>query len=258
MATSGLDGLTRVLAANNRYAGWCTFAVFLGLILEYTILLFPKWKELKRWERIFTVLAALAIAGGVGGEYYFGSGAAGAAMQIEGISETRLAELNSTANTALLEQERLKQDNLRLQALIQPRSLTPEQQRGIGDQLRHSRVSRLQIGSFRGDPESYQFCEEIVTAFTIAHFDSSDLCGNGPVNAGDAKRVGVYIESWREDEVAAAMAKALTAIGKVSPVSITNIRFSSDSEPFLAVLIATKPLPKADPGVKSSSANNKK
>jgi hypothetical protein len=38
--------------------------------------------------------------------------------------------LRATTTQALLEQERLRSDNLTLEALIQPRSLTAEQQRG--------------------------------------------------------------------------------------------------------------------------------
>lgn len=75
METSGLEALKSALAANNRWIGWCTITVFVGLLVEYTILLWPKWKELPRWERVFTVLAGIAIAGGVFGEYHFESSA---------------------------------------------------------------------------------------------------------------------------------------------------------------------------------------
>jgi hypothetical protein len=97
LGTPDLDTLKSTLVSNNAHAGWCTVAVFLGLLVEYTILLWPKWKELKRWEKVFTILAGIAIAGGVYGEYFFGSRAADAALQIENISESRVAELKVEA-----------------------------------------------------------------------------------------------------------------------------------------------------------------
>jgi hypothetical protein len=84
--------LVVVLASTNAES---TVAIFFGLLVEHTILIWPKWKELKRWEKVFTVLAGIAIAGGVYGEYFFGSRAANAALQIENISENRIADLKA-------------------------------------------------------------------------------------------------------------------------------------------------------------------
>ena len=100
MGPPDLETLKSILVSNNTRVGWCTVAVFVGLVVEYTILLWPKWKDLKFWERVFTVIAGLAIAGGVYGEYLFGSKAADAALQIENISENRVAELNREAGDA--------------------------------------------------------------------------------------------------------------------------------------------------------------
>ena len=74
MGTPDLDALKSTLVNNNTHAGWCTVAVFVGLLVEYTILLWPKWRELKRWKKLFTVLAGIAIAGGVYGEYLLAHG----------------------------------------------------------------------------------------------------------------------------------------------------------------------------------------
>ena len=97
-----------VLASTNAEG---TVAVFLGLLVEYTILIWPKWKELKRREKVFTVLAAMAIAGGVYGEYFFGSRAADAALQIENISENRIADLKAETSGNELRTAELERDN---------------------------------------------------------------------------------------------------------------------------------------------------
>ena len=102
-----------VLASTNAEG---TVAVFLGLLVEYTILIWPKRKELKRWEKVFTVLAGIAIAGGVYGEYLFGPRAADAALQIENISEHRIADLKAETSGNELRTAELERDNLELTA----------------------------------------------------------------------------------------------------------------------------------------------
>lgn len=100
MGSPELEALKAVLVSNNRYLGWCTIAVFVGLLVEYTILLWLKRKELSSGEIALTIIAGLAIAGGVYGEYHFGSAAARTAMQIESLSENRVAQLNREAGIA--------------------------------------------------------------------------------------------------------------------------------------------------------------
>lgn len=100
MGTAEVELLKATLKSNNHWAGICTIAVFVGLLVEYTILLWLKREELTGTEIALTILAGLAIAGGVFGEYHFGSAAADAAMKLETISENRVAELNVMAQNA--------------------------------------------------------------------------------------------------------------------------------------------------------------
>jgi hypothetical protein len=79
--TSGLEALKTALATDDRYAGWCTIAVFIGLVIEYAIPIWLKRKELPRHEIVLTLAMGILIAGGVYGEYHFGSSASGIAMQ---------------------------------------------------------------------------------------------------------------------------------------------------------------------------------
>jgi hypothetical protein len=74
--------------------------VFLGLIVEYTILLWLKRKDLSKTDITLTIIAGIAISLGVGGEYLFGSKASDAAMRLEDLSEQRVANLNKEAGDA--------------------------------------------------------------------------------------------------------------------------------------------------------------
>jgi len=87
VGTPEVEALKAALLSNNRLAELCTIGVFLGLVVEYTILLWLKRKELSRTEIVLTIVAGIAIAGGVYGEYLFGSRASDAALKLQSISK---------------------------------------------------------------------------------------------------------------------------------------------------------------------------
>ncbi len=88
------------LTQHTRLVEWCTIAVFIGLLVEYTILLWLKRKDFSRTEMALTVIAGIAIAGGVYGEYFFGSKVSEDAMKLASISEQRVADSNREAENA--------------------------------------------------------------------------------------------------------------------------------------------------------------
>ena len=92
--------LKSALTQNTLLVERCTIAVFIGLLVEYTILLWLKRKDFSRTEMALTVIAGIAIAGGVYGEYFFGSKASEAAMKLASISEQRVADSNREAGNA--------------------------------------------------------------------------------------------------------------------------------------------------------------
>ena len=159
------------MVSNNSYAGWCTVAVFFGLIIEYTILLWPKWQELKRWEKVFTVLAGIAIAGGVYGEYFFGSRAADAALEIETISENHIADLKTETSGNELRTAELEHDNLELKTLIQVRDLTVGQQKSIGDALKQFSGKFVLVRTYAYDQEAMRLSELITAALKSANIE---------------------------------------------------------------------------------------
>jgi hypothetical protein len=95
-----IETLKSALVTNNVFAERCTIAVFAGLLTEYIILFWTQRKDFSKLEFGLAVAAAILIAGGVYGEYFFGSRASDAALGIEKISEDRIASLNKEAGEA--------------------------------------------------------------------------------------------------------------------------------------------------------------
>ena len=100
METSEAAALRATLDWAEGWSEWSVIAVFLGLVVEYTILLWLKRKEFTWLEISLTILAGIAIAGGVGGEYVFGSKVADAARKLQNISDRELARANIAAEEA--------------------------------------------------------------------------------------------------------------------------------------------------------------
>jgi hypothetical protein len=172
-----LDRLKAALAYNNRYAGWCTVAVFVGLVVEYTILLWLKRKELSLWETVLTIVAGIAIAGGVFGEYHFGSRAADAAIELQTISERQVAELDAEN-----QKSRLRADALELQII--GRHITLEQRKKMIEILGPRHGNKITIGyvtdsgtdSFRYSSELGEvFCDANWVVFRPVELISTDL-----------------------------------------------------------------------------------
>jgi hypothetical protein len=157
-----LEALKTALFSDNRYAGWCTIAVFVGLVAEYAILPWIKRKGLPRWDRVLTSIAAIAIAGGVFGEYHFGSVASDIALQIENISEQRVADSNLEAKTA-------EQRTAELEASLADRHLTSDQRKQILAILKGSSGTKVMVTYLlNGDRDGQEYAIEIGSVFRDA------------------------------------------------------------------------------------------
>src|SRR5437867_2032527 len=124
MGMQELEALKTTLVRNQEISGWCTIAVFAGLVAEYTILLWLKRHDLSRTELTLTILAGLAIAGGVYGEFHFGSKASEAALKLEEISEAKIADAQERAAKADLKRVELQ---TRILDIFGTRNLTKAQ-----------------------------------------------------------------------------------------------------------------------------------
>src|SRR5262249_53325161 len=87
---------------NQHYAELCTIAVFIGLLIEY-LPEFLKWRKHSGNERTALVAGLILIAGGVFGEYLFGSWAGEAALKLQANAEEEISRANT--NVAQLNNE---------------------------------------------------------------------------------------------------------------------------------------------------------
>jgi hypothetical protein len=85
------ESLRRGFASANRFDGWFTILVVIGVAIELiTLIRFSKGMD--RWERIGLIFGSLLVVGGVAGEYHFGKAANEAAAQLQQMSDQRVAE----------------------------------------------------------------------------------------------------------------------------------------------------------------------
>jgi len=261
VGTSGLDALKAALVSNNRYADWCTIAVFVGLLIEYTILLWLKRKDLSRLDITLTILAGLAIAGGVYGEHHFGSAAASAAIQIESISEQRIADAqlaaggaNAMAQAATLQAAALNTEAgearkaageaaeraAKLEQQLEWRRLSPQQVDTICKALLPLSGAKLEIETLSANAEGFRYAEDFAEALR------SKECGwivTGPTSiltiGNSPPDEGVLIEvSDGHNPTAVALQLALKSVNISAPGRI------SSSEPNTVTLfVGVKPRP---------------
>jgi hypothetical protein len=205
--------LTEQLLENNTWAEWCTVIVFGGLLVEYTILLWLKRNEFSKREIVLTIIAGVAIAGGVYGEYFFGSKASTAAMALQADAEERVAKLNlrsaeasnkATAlevelrkqelQTALVEKEagenkkeaerlRLRAENeamarVQLEKLVSWRTIPEPAQKEIGERLKKFQGVRIAFTVNTGDAEGLAFGTQMAA---IAIYADWSIVGFAPV-----------------------------------------------------------------------------
>jgi hypothetical protein len=257
LGTPDLDTLKSTLVNNNADAGWCTVAVFAGLLVEYTILLWPKWRELKRWERIFTVVAGIAIAGGVYGEYWFGSRAADAALQIENLSEKRVAELKAdaaalNAKAAGLTKEAEDERAARVEAeeAIAWRRLTPSNRQKLRLELSPFTLNRTWFQYHDNDVEAFNFGHDLATSvpaswkptepMPVLSFRAGPfpLGTNGPLERGI--RIAVVGDKSYEN-AANALTKLLSSFGFDCKRSDTGLVGDPKYAPMIIVSVEPRP-----------------
>jgi hypothetical protein len=252
MVTVGLlevESLKSTLVHNNGRVEWCTIAVFVGLIVEYTILLWLKRKDFSRTEIILTLVAGLAIAGGVYGEYHFGSIASAAAVKLEGIAEDRVATLNQESVDLQKQVEadkvtvsRFQRDianakkdaseadaraadarsmaaaeqleRIKLEARVAPRSLDPDQQRMITAALRKFSGHPVTLLSYGLDGEGAALGAQIISVLTAAGFAVTDSRASFISSGGF--ELGIHVRGPNsEKELILGLGNALASIGKL-------------------------------------------
>jgi len=131
------------------------------------------------------------------------------------------------ASKALLEQETLKSENLKLEALIQPRSLSLKQQHDIGVALLPFKGRKVVI-SWSDELESYNFSTQIMASLKFSKLDVKPFIGssNPPTYFIFPRSIpvaGVKI-TWSpgQKDLGIALERALCKIGHVHKLSLVQ------------------------------------
>ena len=250
MDTPHIESLKSALNFYTSWAGYCTFTVFVGLIFEYAILFFSERKRLTPKEVVLTVIAAIMIAGGVGGEYCFGSKASNVAATLEGVSEQRIADSNREAKQAEDDAEKVKAENLQLEAQIAPRRVTAEQQEKILGNLEAFKAEfsgkRIKVVSYILDTEALVFSEQITHILRSSGMTVDDDAMSITPVATLVFGIQVF---GSDSELAKKIADAIGSSGSPIAVSFVNsdptagaMRFEYGAPPPSAtVLVGIKP-----------------
>lgn len=157
-----LEALKVALFSDNRYAGWCTLAVLVGLIFEYVFLVWLERKELTLRKIVVTLVAGTVIVAGVFGEYHFGSLVTAEAGQIENISEQRVAASNAEAKQA-------ERRTAEIEASLADRHLTLDQRQQMFAILKGSSGTKIMVTYLlNGDKDSQEYAIEMGGVFRDA------------------------------------------------------------------------------------------
>jgi hypothetical protein len=188
------------------------------------------WKSIFDWATV--VLIAFTVFSGAGA-LITGNiiGKRQEAIQMK--FEKELADAKKALGSQEERVETLRGDNLRLQALIQPRELTPDQQRDIGKELLPFEDRPVSIAAASmNDPESYHFAEQICAALKYAKLSvvlSPPVSPNGRQYTG-VTETGVRIVWFppEQQDFGMKLAHALSDIGHVR-----NLLFPPDAGHFV-------------------------
>jgi hypothetical protein len=177
----------------------------------------------------------------------------GEAQKESGTAIGRAAMSFERAEKAENETQRLKAENLRLEALIAPRSLSLDQQREIADACRKFHGHGILVESYGTDGEAAALGEQIISTLRSAHVVVADSRGAKIVSGGFD--IGLHVRGPAvENEFASVLGNALSRIGKLK-VEINDpepkIGFAargggegfSAGAIFVTVMIGVKPQP---------------
>jgi len=177
------NALEQLLSSYNWWMGVSTIAVALGILGEYVAhFIFEEEARRNKREMAISILFGALVLGGVVGEYVFGKRLTQVSEQLQQIADEAVAQSNKDAAQARRDAEtakgdaakadekagkanerasaneqeaqQLKSENLKLEAIIQPRGLSPTQSRETTDRMRAFTGRELSIRSYVLDIEA--------------------------------------------------------------------------------------------------------
>jgi hypothetical protein len=261
-----------------------TVAVVVGVILEEAQDWMPPVKRILRldpiteyrWAKKLVKLGWILIVIGVAGEGLFEVYVSKADSILSTFNNILLTEARREASDAVLraatanvevaeaekqaaanelEAQQLKAENIRLEAIIAPRSLSLDQQQSIADALRKFGKHGVLVKSYGSDGEGSALAGQVIAALQAADIVVAD--GRGSEIVAGQFDSGVHVRApVAELAFAEAIADSLSAIGKlkVFPVNDPEPRvgaamggggqsFTNPNAAFVTVRVGIKPLP---------------
>jgi hypothetical protein len=256
---------------------WSTTIVAAGLVLELPEL----WYELadiarSRFDRFryrvvllesriqlakaIAFIGWLLIVGGVVGERVAEVKVNDLDASIQGCNAAKLSEAvvgvgdaNERASKNEEEAAALRLENTRLEAVIQPRSLSLENQGKIANECRSFRGHAVMVRSYAMDGEAYELGGQVIAVLNSANINSADDRATSLFTG--AFESGIHVRGeGTELDTAACLAKALRTIGKLK-VELNDQpppfggggmagggKLFNPGVPFATVVIGVKPL----------------
>lgn len=191
-------------------------------------------------------------------------GAATANIQIAE-AKRRSGELEKEAAQLRKDAEGLKAENLRLEAIVQPRTISLEDQRKIVDACSEFKNHGAIVKSYGLDTEGFATGSQIIAVLQAMNVTVADNRAS-TVDTGPME-VGIHVRTTDASELpfAICLAGALSRIGKLTTFlndpyppfrgMMSGGGFPSISGPHITVMVGTKPLPLLTD--KQSTKNNK-
>jgi hypothetical protein len=228
--------LKSTLQNNQHYAELCTIAVFIGLLIEYLPELL-KWKKHSKTERTALIAGLVLIAGGVFGEYLFGSWAGEAALKLQAHADEEVAHLNNEAAQARKDAETFRKQaadlikqaederlaRLKVERQTALRDISPDQMSKLAAKLAPFAGQPVTIDVFPVNWENAALGNSIMALLVGAKWKAArvnylsapathSLANDPSIPGGPFMQAGVWVQATGDDKSQAARRSLVEAL----------------------------------------------
>ena len=156
-----------------------------------------------------------------------------------GDATSKAEAANERAGRFEKEAQTLRADNLRLEAVIQPRTINIAQQQAMADRIRRFAGTNVSVRSYSGDPEGWRLGQQILAVLKAAQMNVRDNTSNLMIFGG---RIGIGIivsGPSSHQEFIALLIESLSSDGGLDDVS-SNPTPSAENT-MTEIMIGAKP-----------------
>jgi hypothetical protein len=238
MEPSALESISRSLESSLDWWGVfilvSTAIVAIGLVVEYWEPVREFIEECRRpaasfpWYKFMGLAGGILVTLGVFGEFWGAYKASRVETNLRGNNHRIEIFLNEKASKNEKDTEQLRKDaeglkaeNLKLEAIIAPRSLSLGQQRRIADACRKFHGHGVLVKSYGTDGEGFALAAQIIAALRAADVVVADSRA-AEMTVGEFD-TGVHVRAPdAEYEFASTLANALSSIGKLKVFPVND------------------------------------